>query len=302
MRRYRAIDFAARRALNRIEAVVIVALVALGAGLLVLVISRARGDGLRVQCLNNLRQIGQAAQRFHDTAAPIAAGELGGAAHFLPAARIADGYATWAVQIGPQLLPEGHPLLGWDMALPYRAQPDEARQALVTAYFCPARTRPDWLSAAEPIGALGDYAGVAGDGSPPGAWTGSEANGAIILGDVLAKKGERIVAWRGRVRRADLERGQEATLLFGEKHVPPDGLGNAKFGDGSLYDGALPASCTRVAGPGFGLALSPDAPYQTNFGGPHPGVCQFGFADTSARALTVTISDEVLGQLARRGK
>lgn len=296
-----ATDCTVRRALNRVEAVVILVLVVLGAGLLVLVLTRVRGEGLRVQCLNNLRQLGQAAQSFQDMAAPLAAGERGGAAHFLPAARLADGYATWAVQIGPQLLPEDHPLLGWDMALPYRAQPAEARRAFVAAYFCPARARPAWISAAEPIGALGDYAGVAGDGSPPGAWTGADADGAIVLGEVLAKKDERVLAWRGRVRLADLVRGQETTLLFGEKHVPTARLGDADSGDGSLYDGALPASCTRVAGPGFGLAASPEAPYQTNFGGAHPGVCQFGFADTSARALTVTISEDVLGRLARRG-
>jgi prepilin-type processing-associated H-X9-DG protein len=90
--------------------------------------------------------------------------------------------------------------------------------------------------------------------------------------------------------------------LIGEKHVPPDGLGRADAGDGSLYDGQNPASCARVAGPGHGLAASVTEPFNNNFGSPHRGFCQFLYADGSVRPITVGINEAVLGQLARRGK
>ena len=46
----------------------------------------------------------------------------------------------------------------------------------------------------------------------------------------------------------------------------------------------------------------PDAPFQSNFGGPHPRVCLFLLADNSVRPFADETSEKVLGQLARRGK
>jgi hypothetical protein len=146
-------------------------------------------------------------------------------------------------------------------------------------------------------GALGDYACAAGDGDPQFAWTGPDANGAIILADVLEKQDDLILRWQSRTSVASLTRGLAYTILLGEKHVPPEGIGQAAFGDGSLYNGQHPASVSRVGGPGFGLALTPEAPMNNNFGSSHPGVCQFLMADTSVRALRVDVSEEVLGKM-----
>ena len=97
-------------------------------------------------------------------------------------------------------------------------------------------------------------------------------------------------------------RGLSATLLIGDKHVPLAELGRATAGDGSLYNGQHAASSARVAGPGHGLASSVTDPFNTNFGSGHRDLCQFVLADGSVRSFDISISEMVLGQLARRGK
>lgn len=291
-----------RSAIARVELVVILGVGALLACVLAVVLVGQREKPLRLQCMENLRRIGNGIQSYHADKAPDP---------FLPPARIAPDYATWAVLIVPHL-EKDHPLHHWDVSQTYFAQDKSIREAVVAPYFCPARTRPGWLSVDGDIdpatamhvpGGLGDYAGVAGTGDPPHPWDGPTADGSIILGEVLERDGDRLVRWRGRVSLASIEaRGLSVTLLIGEKQVPPDGLGRADAGDSSLYDGQNPSSCSRVAGPGRGLAASVTAPFNNNFGSPHRGICQFLYADGSVRAIAIDVNEAVLGQLARRGK
>jgi hypothetical protein len=296
-----------RAGLTLIDIVVVVFLFLTTLGFLLTYILRQRENAMRVQCMDNLRRIGGAARTFHDTSGVALAGP---AAAFLPAARIADGYATWAVQLAPHLA-SSSPLDAWDLQRSYFAQGPKAREATLASFFCPARLRVrttlvssagdlDPATGAHVPGGLGDYAGVAGNGDPAHDWTGPDANGPIILGEVLQKEESLILRWRGRVSLNDLTRGQSYTLLFGEKHVPVTGLGQPQFGDGSLYDGALPANSTRVGGAGHGLAQAADDPYRTNFGSYHPGICLFAQADAAVRPVAVTIDPELLGTLTTR--
>ncbi len=284
----------ARHGLTLIEVLLVLVLVLTLLGLLATYLVRQRESAFRVQCANNLKRSGEAAITFSEGTA----GTKGKG--FLPAARIADGYATWAVQIAPGLT-AGHPLLTWDPRKPFAEQDEIVRQTALMTFFCPARLRQR-AALVSAAGALGDYAGVAGNGDPAHDWTGPEATGTIILGEVLEKKDDLILRWHGRVRLADLKRGRSYTPLFGEKYIPEDGLGEAKYGDGSLYDGTFPANSSRVGGPGHGLARSPNDPYRENFGSAHPGICQFVQADTSVRPLAIDLDDALLGQLTTRGE
>src|SRR6266702_6266009 len=184
-----------RSAITRVEIVVVVTMGLVLVGALAVVLARLRDNSLRIECMNNLRRIGDAVQSFHSPATP-----------FLPPARIASDYATWAVLIAPHL-DASNKLTNWEIGKTYFAQDAAVRQALLQVYFCPARIRPGWLSVAGDIdpatkehvaGALGDYAGVAGSGDPAHAWDGPDADGSIVLGEVLQKEGDQIVRWRGR--------------------------------------------------------------------------------------------------------
>jgi hypothetical protein len=286
-----------RRAITRIEVVVITAIAVLCASVLALLLVRGRENGLRLQCMNNLRRLGDAAVGFQT------------ANGFLPPARIADGYATWAVLLAPHL-DDKSPLMDWDKSQSFFAQKQVIRETLLPVYFCPARPRSSALSEddVDPAtgkhvaGAVGDYAGVSGTGDPAHPWDGPDADGTIVLGDVLERDGDRIVRWRGRTSlpATQEERGLSQTLLIGEKHVPISEEGRTAVGDGSLYDGRYPANSARIAGPGHGLAKEVTAPFHTNFGSAHPGVCLFLRADGSVVPLAVDVNEEVLGQMARR--
>jgi Protein of unknown function (DUF1559) len=291
-----------RRGLTVTEVVVVVVLLIVVVGVLLTAIPRLRESAHREQCANNLKQLGEAVRRFRD------------AEGFLPAARIADRYATWAVQIAPYLnLAETNGLRAWDLRKSYYLQPDEVRAAQVLRFYCPSRRRPPQLSVSGDVpdngqpaaqdfpGALGDYGCCSGDGSPAHPWTTAEANGAIILGEVLERADDLVLKWRNRTDYPSLRRGESHTILLGEKHVPWGHFGEAQRGDGSLYNGDHPASEARVGGPGHGLAPAPDAPFKDNFGSYHPGICQFLMADGSVKALANSIQEDVLGRLATRG-
>jgi Protein of unknown function (DUF1559) len=300
-----------RRGLTLVEVLILILLAILGLAVLFVYLQSSRDHSKRIQCANHLKSMGEAIYYFEGSAENLKQAKLspqgrGPAHHFLPAARIADGYGTWVVQIAPYL--NSQPLPIWDLQKSYFAQSDEARQASIPEFLCPARERESKISTAGDVdaqgrfmaGAVGDYACAAGDGDLQYPWTGAAANGSIILGEVLEQKGDLITKWRSRTEFSSLKRGVSYTVLVGEKHVPVRKLGQADAGDGSIYDGSIPANFSRIGGPRYGIAVSPTAPFNNNFGSYHPGICQFLNADTSIRVLTTKVDEAVLGKLVVR--
>src|SRR4051812_27583480 len=104
-----------RRGLTLLEVLVLVVVLGLAAGLLVVLIARQRASGLRVQCLNNLRRVGEASHAFLDQSAGPGEGEK-----FLPPSYLAENYATWAVLLAPHLQADS-PLAEWDLRKSYFA-------------------------------------------------------------------------------------------------------------------------------------------------------------------------------------
>jgi prepilin-type N-terminal cleavage/methylation domain-containing protein len=143
-----------------VELLVVLAVIALLAGLLLPAVERAREAGYRISCANNLKQIAMAMHLYHHDY------------EVLPPSRLPGGGATWAVLILPYM--EQSPLYRqWDLKQSYYRQSDVARQTRLENYFCPSRraafTAPDVsISGDEPDlggyygahvpGALADYA------------------------------------------------------------------------------------------------------------------------------------------------
>jgi len=278
---------------------VLVGLTLLGIALSALL--RSHEDSGRVQCAFHLKQLGDGIQRFSART------------NGLPPARIAPGYATWAVLIAPDVYhTKDSPLKAWDVQQSYYAQPAAARQMQLPIAYCPARRYPPQNSTAGDVpggkeggelypGALGDYAAVAGDGNAKHPWDSEGANGPLILGEVLQREGERILKWRSRTSLKLLAKKESYTALLGEKHVPRGQFGQVAAGDGSIYNGDYPESFSRVGGEGFPLARSPEGPYRRNFGSYHvDGVCQFLMADGAVKPFTPTLDERVLGQMTTR--
>lgn len=148
-----------RRGFSLVELMVVLAVMAIVAGMLLPAVQRVRESANQASCGNNLRQIGLAYHLYEQTNKAF------------PTNRTPCG-PTWAVSIAPYM-DRDDVFKEWDFGATFTAQPPEARETPITSYFCPSRrdskTAPGLsINGDEEVGkeglgnqkrgALGDYA------------------------------------------------------------------------------------------------------------------------------------------------
>jgi len=297
-----------------VELLVVIAIIGILVSLLLPAVNAAREAARRIQCANHLKQWGLAVLNFHGTY------------EALPPARYHNG-ATWAALVLP-FIEEHQAFELWDVERMYFDQSEAARTAGTPVFSCPSRRsglqvsidgdrRNAGSSESHRAGVISDYAACGGDNQPlvPGLLfhipffvPGPAANGAIVTcvsgGDPPAVQG-----CGSDTKLKNITDGTSHTFLMGEKHVPESTLGiGAGVGpgelnqhqDGSVYNGDLILQAHRCAGPGHGLARSPDEPHTMNFGSYHPGICQFVLCDGSVMAMSNFVDTIALGYFANR--
>src|SRR5436190_9868083 len=112
-----------------IELLVVIAIIAILIGLLLPAVQKVREAAARMQCGNNLKQLGLAIHNYHDTN------------RFLPPARGNKWLACWGVLILPYI-EQDNVYKQWDLKKAYYLQNDTARLSLIPTFFCPARRAP----------------------------------------------------------------------------------------------------------------------------------------------------------------
>jgi len=115
-----------RRGFTLIELLVVIAIIATLIGLLLPAVQKAREAAARMECGNNLHQIGLAMLNYES-----ANGNL-------PPVRAHSYGASWAVLILPQM-EQDNLYNQWDVSAAYVEQSALARRTPVKSYFCPSR-------------------------------------------------------------------------------------------------------------------------------------------------------------------
>ncbi|MBN2295281.1 MAG: DUF1559 domain-containing protein [Pirellulales bacterium] len=297
-----------------VELLVVIAIIGILIALLLPAVQAAREAARRMQCSNNLKQIGLGVHNFHDARNAIPPAYLTGV-----------GHATWMVLILDYL--EQSTLYDSEYtSRSYYWVPEDAVQNECPIYLCPSHRSAPALSVQEhPTrankfgnrhGAVSDYVMNAGDGNAS-LW-GLDYNGisraththdsSLYTGTLTGNDPDwEYTGWKSFTCFRDVTDGLSHTLLAGEKHVPPGGEGHYKYGDNSFYNDDWSRTCGRPAGPAYPLALSPDDPSIADnmrtyhFGSYHSGgICNFVMADGSVMGLSPVMDTEVLGYLANR--
>jgi len=293
-----------------IELLVVIAIIAVLVALLLPAVQAAREAARRVQCVNNLMQIGIAMKNYENAFESLPSGVVN------PTGPISDapkGYHfNWITQLLPYL--DARPTyrrLDFNSDL-YSPQNGTARAVVLNVLMCPSSPptfRMARAGAVEPVGgdpALSSYAGCHNDKETP---IDAKNNGVLYL--------------NSRIRYEDVEDGASNTVYFGEKLIEPTELGWASGtrstlrNMGSLINAKLPLTTTNNAGQGGDDEEGSDGKqgnsgktarstgedkslFVGGFSSRHPGGANFGFGDGSVRFLKNTISPRILLLLGNR--
>jgi prepilin-type N-terminal cleavage/methylation domain-containing protein/prepilin-type processing-associated H-X9-DG protein len=278
---------AARRdGFTLIELLVVIAIIGVLIGLLVPAVQQVRETAARLQCQNNLKQIGLAFHTHHDTLRYF---PTGGWDWYWPPTYVngqpavgADQRAGWGFQILPYL-EAGSAWRGGGGVTELDRQLIAVRATNPT-YFCPTRRPPQQATFSDPAyfngmtvtTALCDYAG-----------SNSEGTGVV----------QRYTPSRIR----DITDGTSNTLMVAEKRMNLALMGQPQLDDDigytSGWDNNMMRRTRRQPRPDF---FNPDNNSTKRFGSSHPGRFNAVLADGSVRPISYYIDRKLFKYLGHK--
>lgn len=267
-----------RKAFTLIELLVVIAIIAVLIGLLLPAVQRVREAAARLQCQNNMKQMGIAFQSFHDVNNCFPTG----------------GTIPWAVAI-PNASPQYQPA-GWAYQIrPFVEQQNAVAGSLLSIYACPSRRAPTLLSAGR--GSM-DYGGVV----PGDLWGGSihSVPYASVFRGVISRS--QTVGWKVTV--SMVTDGLSNTTLIGEKRLDPRYYAGGTWDDDAGWIDGWDGDTMRSTL----FLLLRDAPRPNDdlltdgngFGGVHPSGMNALFGDGSVRQIRYGLDPVLFTRLGHR--
>jgi prepilin-type N-terminal cleavage/methylation domain-containing protein/prepilin-type processing-associated H-X9-DG protein len=312
------------RGFTLIELLVVIAIIAVLIGLLLPAVQKVREAAARLQCQNNLKQIGLAVHNHHDTYGWLPTSGNNGSitrVNGTPAGVAGNPFqeAGTLFQILP-FIEQGNVYNGTDAVV---------RGAAIKIYFCPARrsaiTRLD--STGHNALGLNDYAvplwkdstaGPGFGGANAGCWnwwndaTGDNVNYPYYSNTVFVRGGKADVLFPPE-RLSSITDGTSYTLMMAEKFVDPTRYvpvpvseepntqwGALGFTDNGYFQGWgwATARCS-MAGPVRDQPYG-NVAYWQMFGSAHPSGINAVFADGSVKMISYSVPNAVFQLLCRK--
>lgn len=291
-----------------VELLVVITIIGILIALLLPAVQAARESARRMQCSNNLKQIGVGANLSLEKIGHFPTGGIGGYTAGEPELGFGPSQSGgWVYNILPFI--EQQPLydLGLGLSGSARAAAVTLRlQTPLSWMFCPTRRPPTlhpnmlnrtYSGATPPTLATGDYGANSGDqkrvqSCEVHAWTG-------------------ICYYQSAVSTADVSDGMSQTYFAGEKYLNPDGYftGGSGGEDDHVYAGdnidTLKATYYSLDDPTMSgyCFLRQDTrglDYDYAFGSAHSGVCNMVLCDGSVHAMSYSIDPEIHRRLGNR--
>lgn len=229
-----------RDAFTLVELLVVIAIIGILVALLLPAVQAARESARRMQCVNNLKQIGLACHNF-ESAEGVFPSAGGSVSEFLDSASQAGPqygyeYASWMFQILPYIEEQTLQDLRGSLSPRFNSFTDTVlAETPVPAFNCPSRDGRFGIDNAD-VFRFGDYAGVMASHCDPGwqgfAWEGTASPRSHALGDeseivwtgIISRGGHTNLqskqVWKfGRVGFNKITDGSSNTIMIAEKAV-----------------------------------------------------------------------------------
>jgi prepilin-type N-terminal cleavage/methylation domain-containing protein/prepilin-type processing-associated H-X9-DG protein len=286
-----------RNAFTLIELLVVIAIISILIGLLLPAVQKVRSAAARLQCMNNLKQIGLACHDHHDSQGRLPAGYRASASYFDGATDTAPGWG-WAALLLPYLEQDNvYNAINFNLPVEHPANAT-AVQTMMKMYLCPSDQTP---SAAFPVlDAFGKTIALAAPSSYAACVGGDES-------DTFGPEGLGVFYRNSATRMTDIRDGTSQTIMVGDRAwsnaqgiwagaiqngVIVRGIRNPNPGNGAA---SYPAATLVLAHSHLNNARTDTDGGLDDFSSNHTGGSNFVFADGSVHFIRSIPGDAAAG-------